>query len=206
MLPIPLDQAPQCGQSIAVPTHGHGNFSISCSTTIAASPVDCLKTVLNISEYPTWNTFCPRAVIEEVPATCSPVVSSVPELKTMSQLKNYLYTGVKFQFEVLMQEGQPTRKTALEVSILEKFNQDGKTGYRVAWKMRGMPYFLLRAERMQVFIRSTEENVTEYFCWETFGGVLSYFMTPQLKSQLEDGFGRWMNGLKAKASRMAKDL
>lgn len=124
----------------------------------------------------------------------------------MSQLKNYLYTGVKFQFEVLMQEGQPTRKTALEVSILEKFNQDGKTGYRVAWKMRGMPYFLLRAERMQVFIQSTEENVTEYFCWETFGGVLSYFMTPQLKSQLEDGFGRWMNGLKAKASRIAKHL
>lgn len=69
-----------------------------------------------------------------------------------------------------------------------------------------MPHFLLRAERMQVFIQSTEENVTEYFCWETFGGVLSYFMTPQLKSQLEDSFSRWMNGLKAKASRIAKHL
>lgn len=96
-----------------------------------------------------------------------------------------------------MEQGKPTNVTRLQVTLLEEFENDGKAGLRVAWKLRGSPWFLLRAERVQEFIEADGGSSTEYYCWETFGGILGYAMPYLVGSKLQDGFGRWMESLKA---------
>lgn len=197
--PVPLNQAPTSGPSIAAPHHGHGVMSVSCSTTMAAPPLRCLEAVLDTADYPKWNTFCPRAIIDDAPppaAEPDDAGSVEPELGEIAKRPHFLHHGVKFQFEVLMEQGKPTNRTALQVSVLEKFQRDGRTGYRVAWTMRGMPYYVLHAERVQEFVQTPDGRGTEYYCFETFGGVMAYLMRRMVGSKLEDGFGRWMNSLK----------
>ncbi|KAM5341961.1 hypothetical protein ACJ41O_014992 [Fusarium nematophilum] len=194
--PLPLHQAPRFGPSMVVPTLGHGAVSLSCSTIIAAEPVKCLEAVLNMAAYPSWNTFCPSVRIQHAPPPASSMLGTIPEIKEMVQKPGYAYTGVKFEFQVIMQQGKAPTSTKLQVSVLEKFQRNGRSGYRVAWTLRDSPYYFLRAERVQEFLETDDGSGTEYYCWETFGGVMGYGIRHLVGSQLEDGFGRWTDSLK----------
>ncbi|KAI1841321.1 hypothetical protein JX265_007919 [Neoarthrinium moseri] len=193
---IAPDQQAKCVSPINVPTHGAtGVFSVACSTAISASPIACLENVLNLAGYPSWNTFIPRASITEAPST----VQLDPDLQRFAEAPQHAYPGVKMRFEAVMTPGKAPTSTDLEVTVLEPIVKEGCKGYRVAWKMLGMPHFLLHTERVQEFVQETNSDgsvETQYYCWETFGGLLAYLMKYTLGGQLEDGFNRWMNGLK----------
>lgn len=195
--PVPPNQPPQCGPSIATPAHGHGAFSVSCSTTIAASPFACLEAVLKTADYPRWNTFCPRATIDAAPPVADAGLAAIPEVASLlANGEGHLYPGVDFQFEVIMKPGGGSRQTLLHVSLLEALERDGRKGYRVAWTMRGAPHYVLRAERVQEFVATEDGQGTEYSCYETFGGAVAYLMRYMVGSQVADGFKRWQDGLK----------
>ncbi|KAI8633622.1 hypothetical protein F5Y19DRAFT_470863 [Xylariaceae sp. FL1651] len=207
---LPKDEA-KCVAPIPVPTHGPGGvFSVACSTTIAAPPLACLEKVLDLSGYPEWNTFIPKASVASAAPTPTGEDSLAPELQTLAARPGYAAPGAKLRFDAVMSPGASPRKVDIEVTFLEAFEVSSggdagkkRRGYRVAWKATGMPHFLLHSERVQEFVEgattsssadgSVETTTTEYACWETFGGVLGYVLP---RAQLEDGFMRWMSGLK----------
>ncbi|KAH6695272.1 hypothetical protein F5X68DRAFT_198179 [Plectosphaerella plurivora] len=193
--PVPPNQPPQCGPSIATPAHGHGAFTVSCSSVIAAPPLACLETVLKTGDYPQWNTFCPNVTIDAAPPVAEAGLDSIPEVAALASRESHLYPGVDFQFEVIMKPGGGSRQTLLHVSLLEAIERDGKKGYRIAWTMRGAPHYVLRAERVQEFVASEDGRSTEYCCYETFGGAVAYPMRYLVGSQVAEGFGRWQDGL-----------
>jgi hypothetical protein len=75
----------------------------------------------------------------------------------------------------------------------------GRKGWRVAWKTRGMPGMLLRSERVQDFLGTEDGHETDYVCWETFYGLLAPIVRLAVGAKLENGFGAWMDDLKARA-------
>ncbi|KAL1856940.1 hypothetical protein VTK73DRAFT_8174 [Phialemonium thermophilum] len=121
------------------------------------------------------------------------------------------------------------RATSLEVSILEAITADqddggdrNKTqrrsdsetvlgdrkrktgikrgkGWRVAWKTRGMPGWMLCSERVQEFWEADDGSGTEYVCWETFYGMLAPVVRWAVGEKLKRGFGAWSEDLKKRA-------
>jgi hypothetical protein len=205
---LPKDAA-KCVPPIAVPTHGPGGvFSVACSTTISAPALSCVEKVLDFPSYEKWNTFVPSAsVIEPAPAAAPAQGREGNEEDddahddpfAKQRRGSGVAPGAKIRFNVVMTPGSSNgpRAVDLEVTVLETFAGEGNgKGYRVAWKVMGLPRFLLRSERVQEFVEhlTTEGKVeTRYRCWETFGGALGYVLP---KSQLEDGFTRWTDSLK----------
>ncbi|KAL6407308.1 hypothetical protein AUP68_10138 [Ilyonectria robusta] len=169
---------------------------------MSAIPLKCLETVLNTAEYPSWNTSWPRVTITHLPSP-EGVNLEAAELQRVVGLPGYLYAGIKMTSEVHKTpgDGSPTM-AKLEVSVMEKFEKAGRTGYRVAWKGVGIPFFLFHMERVQEFVETEIEGkvVTEYYCWETFGGLLSYAVRWLMGKQLEAGFMRILGQLPAQTS------
>ncbi|KAI0182892.1 hypothetical protein EV127DRAFT_448490 [Xylaria flabelliformis] len=191
---LPKDEA-KVVAPIPVPTYGPGgNFTVACSTTIAGPALSCLEKVLDLSSYGTWNTFVPSASLTTPGTTDELPVTS--ELRDIASRPGYVAPGAKVRFNAVMIPGGASRAVDLEVTFLEKFDDNGKVGYRVVWKALGIPHFLLHSERVQEFVEDVAKDgraVTRYACWETFGGVLGYVLP---KAQIESGFQRWMDGLK----------
>lgn len=110
-----------------------------------------------------------------------------------------MYTGVKAVFAAYPDpDGEPTMSDD-EVTVLERFERDGRTGYRIAWKYCTLPWTVLHAERTQEFIESKLEDgrvVTEYGSWITFGGLFAPVLRMMHSQGVCDGFSRWMSGLK----------
>ncbi|KAK3396444.1 hypothetical protein B0T20DRAFT_417777 [Sordaria brevicollis] len=53
------------------PTHGQpgsGTFTIACSAHIKASPRTCLEVLLKAAEYPAWNRYCRKCIIDGQPS------------------------------------------------------------------------------------------------------------------------------------------
>ncbi|KAL2208539.1 hypothetical protein CC79DRAFT_1331706 [Sarocladium strictum] len=197
--PVPLNQEPTVGSSIATPDNGHGVFTVSCSTLINASPQKCLEIVLDGPKYPDWNNFCTKVTIDHVPTATESKWDAPPELKHLLTQEGALFPDVDFHFDCVMKVGDAPRKVSLRVTRLEAITQDGRKGYRVAWTMPGGRSLMMRAERVQEFVATEDGLRTEYCCYETFGGVLSYPARYFVSGQVADGFGRWMDGLKKKA-------
>lgn len=208
MVQIPPNQRAKSSEALPVPTHGSGGiFSVSCSTTIAAPALTCLGLILDTTTYPSWNSFCPRVVIDHAP---SPDAAKLDEsLAKFATRPEHLYPGVQMRFEAhLDANSASSTMVKLEVSFLERFERDGRTGYRVAWKVRGLPHFVQNGERVQEFVEGPAGEdgsvVTEYVCWETFGGLVSRLIPSSIVTQVEGGFNRWMDGLKGAAEEAAK--
>lgn len=99
---------------------------------------------------------------------------------------------------------QPKGKTSpvLQVTHLEQFERKGRVGVRLAWRIRGkIASLLTRSERVQEFIPTEDPNVTEYTCWETYYSILASTMKNLYQKQLEDGYGRTMDGMKQYAEK-----
>ena len=90
-------------------------------------------------------------------------------------------------------DGKKSRSEAIKISFLEPL-AEGK-GWRVAWIPLGMPGFVHRTERVQEFVDDGNGG-TEYYCWETFHGLLAPVTRMVVGAKLEKGFDAWMGGLK----------
>ncbi|KAL0469061.1 hypothetical protein QR685DRAFT_529633 [Neurospora intermedia] len=69
--PIPLDMAATGSlRPFPTPTHGQpgaSSFTIACSAHIKATPRTCLEVLLKASEYPIWNRYCRKCIIDAQP-------------------------------------------------------------------------------------------------------------------------------------------
>ncbi|KAI4604316.1 hypothetical protein KJ359_000451 [Pestalotiopsis sp. 9143b] len=202
---IPQDQAPAFVAGIPTPTLGDGGSGTAVfSTSIAASPARCMDIVLNPATYPSWNKWVPRVVVTSGPSP-SPAPSALPEsLAHMAaatggqQQPQFLLPRTKFYFEVHMNpDSASSRRTDLEVTLLEEFERSGRKGLRVGWKTQGDPWYL-KAERVQEFLEDGAGGCL-YTNYETFFGPLTFAVKTFVGKQLMAGLTLWMDGLKAAA-------
>lgn len=185
---------------IATPTHGSGgSLSVACSGRIAAPPETCLAVLLNTAQYVQWNRFVPRVtILKEAPA--SPAAPAAGP--------GFLALGTEMEFEVHMdladKAGRSTQKARVVVSALDRVEEDGRKGWRVAWRTApgGLLPFALWTERIQDLMDDGEGG-TLYVCWETFYGLLTPVVRFVIGKQLEGGFAAWMGGLREQAEKKA---
>lgn len=178
---------------IPVPSYPTGGlFAILSEITIDSSPSDTLDALLDLASYPKWNTFVPRATIISTPSS-----SSTNELDTRLQV------GTAVNFDVYMKgPGTTRRDTPILVTIVEELN-DGRNGYRVAWKALGYSAWVLRSERVQEIV-DLSSGKTQYKTWETFGGPLAYVLRALYKEDLILRFRDWSNDLKGYVEGLGK--
>ncbi|KAH8907441.1 hypothetical protein BR93DRAFT_958106 [Coniochaeta sp. PMI_546] len=87
-----------------------------------------------------------------------------------------------------------------------------KDRLRVAWAFSGegggtWPLWVLRAERVHEFHRvelGDGRTVTDYLCWETFGGLLTPVLRVVVGTKVQNGFDAWMNGMKWAAEEIER--
>ncbi|PKS13212.1 hypothetical protein jhhlp_000558 [Lomentospora prolificans] len=190
-LHTPAQILPSC---LATPTYGPGgSMTVACSTVLPKSPERCLATMLQTSAWPLWNKFCPRVTIQR----SSAAVNFPPSVGKLLQGRNdVISAGSEVTFEVHMDlDEKVTVNQPIFVTHLEEFERGGKKGLRVAWRAGGaIPGLMLRSERVQEFIES-EEGGCEYYCWETFYGMIVSVLRWSVGSKLQGGFAAWMDGL-----------
>lgn len=184
---------------LPTPAHGPGgSFTIACSTTISATPAACITAVLKPSTWTQWNTFIPRATITEYPSS-SPSIPAGLDLRSDVETEEVLVPGTLVAFDVHMNlDEKVTNNPSILVSRLEELDGE-KKGFRVAWTAEGFPSFLLRSERVQEFVEVEGDEggvACEYFCWETFYGLLAPVVRLSVGGKLVPAFGAWMSGLK----------
>lgn len=196
--------------TIPTPSYGPGgSFTVACSTTISASPAICLAALLKPSTWPQWNTFCPRATITDPPSSPPALPKSLADLEAPVAAKEFLVPGTQVTFDVHMNlDDKLTNRQPINVTRLEHLvdfdlgagSAGGRRkGLRVAWGAGGFPGFLLRSERVQEFVEVEREDgsaVCEYFCWETFYGLLAPVVRLSVGGKLVVAFGAWMDGFK----------
>lgn len=177
---------------IPVPSYPAGGvFTILASTTIRASPSEIFNAILDLDSYSKWNTFVPRATV--ISTTSS----------TSNESDTRLQVGTALKFDVYM-KGPGTGRTESDelVTIIEELN-DGRSGYRVAWKALGWSTWSLRAERVQEIV-DLGSGETQYKTWETFGGPLAYVIRGLYREDLISRFLDCSNGLKLYVEGLAK--
>ncbi|SMR49295.1 unnamed protein product [Zymoseptoria tritici ST99CH_1E4] len=180
-------------------------FSIYASTTISASAASVLETVLNVSSYPQWNTFIPKASI-----TSQPADSDSPDDHSHMQV------GSIMTFHAVMNSSKPQSATetslqVTDISTPEKkstyisqetldsepaYTADLDKVYRVCWKSYGgFASRGLRSERFhEIIVKS--ENECEVRTWEVMGGALANVVKWMYHKTLQQKFRLWVDDLK----------
>lgn len=202
--PSPFPELPANTQSailqttLPTPTHGPGgSFTLACSTSISTTPAACVTAVLKPATWPQWNTFVPRATITEYPSS-PPSIPAGLDLQPDVETEDVLVPETLVNFDVHMNlDAKVTNQQSILVTRLEELDGERK-GFRVAWKAEGFPSFLLRSERVQEFVEIEGQGAVacEYFCWETFYGLLAPVVRLSVGTKLVSAFGAWMGGLK----------
>ncbi|KAH8678899.1 hypothetical protein BGZ60DRAFT_428718 [Tricladium varicosporioides] len=73
----------------------------------------------------------------------------------------------------------------------------GRKGFRIAWKSSGWSHWQLHSERVMEFLEKGSDGMeTEYFCWETFGGMLGPVVKRTVGHTLVDRFGDYAADVK----------
>ena len=200
---------------------------MACRARISAPPSRCLAVVLDAASYPLWSRFCRSCAVVE---GGGPPGEMLLALGSRFVFDVHMDLDEEAGEGDAGGGGVTGRATPLEVSVLEAVGggegdgggaatrgrgEEGtgrgggggsggeRRGWRVAWKTRGMPSFVLRSERVQEFLEAAEDgNATDYVCWETFYGLLAPVVRLAVGPKLERGFGAWMDDLKARAETL----
>lgn len=215
---IAVEQRPQLsGPALKTPSYPHENGTISmvCATTIEAPLETVTALLLDARTYSTWNRFCPAVTVTHQPSSTAPLpacVRNTPELEDIENLHTTLRDGTVFTMHIDFYPGNTPKKRkttpSLQVSALEQFERDGKTGVRLAWRIKGrVATFLAKSERVQEFVQTKTpdgRDVVEYACWETYYGMLATSMKNNYETELKVGYSAWMDGLKVHAEKLAE--
>lgn len=195
------NQPTQLGPPLPVPYHELGflsSHSISHSLHVAATPLECLEKLIDTNTWIAWNPLTPRAVLTATPSITDETTNA-PELRELITRPGCLYRGVRFTADVHMflDPAKRTNTADEECLAVERFEtEDGRKGYRVVWRYIGMPWSLTHGERVHEFIESKEGHDTEYIGWETFGGIISFFMKYAMSGVMVHGFEKWNDGFR----------
>jgi len=100
----------------------------------------------------------------------------------------------------LIEGRKRSRTQGMIVTHLEPILEEGKKGYRIAWKGSGWAHWQLHSERVMEFVEvelGEGEMGTEFSCWETFGGILGPVVKAVAGEQLVERFGDYQRDVKA---------
>ncbi|KAF8850930.1 hypothetical protein BDZ45DRAFT_679498 [Acephala macrosclerotiorum] len=185
---------------IPVPTHGPGgHFTVISKTIISAAPTEVLSLIRDTNTWSSWNTFCPSCVITKTPKDLECTDVNVPTEK-----EGWLDLGSEATIDVFMEgdgliEGRKRSRTqGVCITRLVRIEEEGRRGYRIAWKGTGWSHWQLRSERVMEMVEVEGEGgmKTDYVCWETFGGMLGPMIKMVVGSQLVDRFGDYSRDLR----------
>ncbi len=183
------------------------------SAHIAAPASLVFSIVRDISSYPNWNTFCPRATIHSQPPNIS------------SDAQQILHKDTSFIFHVVMDASKPNsvtdtklrvtdmstppeQSTYVPKEILENdgsFERHQGRVYRVAWTGEGK--FMTRGLKSERWHEIVElgENECRVKTWECQGGMLARAVKYYYKDVLQRKFEEWCQELKTEAERRVRE-
>ncbi|KAL2042187.1 hypothetical protein N7G274_005375 [Stereocaulon virgatum] len=186
---------------------------IHASTTVAAPASLVWSTLRDLSDFPTWNTFCPSATIHSQPKDAA------------ESEANLLHLDTSFTFNVIMDASKPSKITPTQLRVTDFSTPDAQSGYipadvlkvdgtyeadlgkvyRIAWSTEGG--FVARGLRSERFheIIVLGENQCEVRTWECQGGVLARAVKYYYKDTLMKKFAEWCEDLKRESERRAQN-
>lgn len=211
---------------------GIGAFTVTCASRINASPETCLQVCRDTAKYAEWNAFVPWVTIASQPSGPSdPAEDAVLKVGTKFIFHANMNVGqtapqpppakesLTATDELVVRRLGPVDEAVAEDrdanAVAERvFAEHGMAGaegrksrLRISWGFSGskMPSWVLRSERVQEFHRvelGSGEVVTDYLCWETFGGLLSQVVKLSVGGKVQIGINTWGEGLKTAAEAM----
>jgi hypothetical protein len=194
---------PSEGLTTIIVPRDHAIVTTSYSSRVSAPASLVFDVVCNIADYPSWNTFIPRASIHSQP-------EGVP---SDSQI---LVKDTSLTFYAVMDSKKPNKEspTQLRVTdmstpskqtdyvprdILDKdstFTSDLGSVYRISWGVEGG--FVARGLKTERFheVIVLGENECEVRTWECQGGILARTVKWFFDKTLDEKFKDWCDGLK----------
>jgi hypothetical protein len=191
-------------ESVILPTHA----SIAIN-----APASLVWTILtNMSNYPDWNSFCPKVTIRSQPEG---VDSSDPNL----------HLGTSFVFHVVMDSKKPKSYTDTQLRVLDISTPDQPSSYipqttldsepalasdlsklyRISWTTEGG--FVargLKSERFHEIIVVSEDSCSVR-TWECQGGSLARAVKWMYQDTLKQKFKDWCEDLKRESEKQFQE-
>ena len=190
-------------------------LSVHGSAHIAAPASLVWQILLDTSEYPRWNTFCPRVTMHSQPQS----------VDKSEKDKHLLRKDTSFTFHVVMDSSKPSKVTDTKLRVTDvstpkepsdyvhqtladqsdeekAYTLDLQKVYRISWTTEGG--FVargLKSERFHEVIDFGEDGC-EVRTWENQGGVLARAVKYYYKDVLMRKFQEWCTELKAEAERL----
>jgi Polyketide cyclase / dehydrase and lipid transport len=181
----------------------------SASTTISAPASLVWSVLLDTSQYPNWNSFCPRVTIHSQPPN---VDKTDPNLRLNTSLT----------FHVVMDNAKPGKVTDTQLRVTDISTPEAPSGYipqdvldgeeayssdlgkiyRIAWTTEGS--FVargLKTERFHEIIPLGDGRECEVRTWECQGGILARAVKFYFKDVLKRKFAEWCEDLKRESER-----
>ena len=205
-----VDWPPHTGLSTLIVSRENTILPIFARTRISAPAAVIWSVLRDVSKYPSWNSFCPSAIIHSQPEHVS---------ETESKL---LHLNTSFTFNVVMNAAKPDKTTPTQLRVTDistpeiksayisqdvldndaSFESDLGRLYRIAWTTEGG--FVargLRSERFHEIISLGEGEGCEVRTWECQGGVLARAVKYYYKDVLKIKFEEWCADLKREVER-----
>jgi hypothetical protein len=203
----PNQWPPASGLTTKIVPRTSAILQLSHSKIIHAPASLVFSALLNVSEYPKWNTWVPSVRIDSQP----------PSTTTSGEEGNdgVLRTGTAMTFHVIMDSLKPQSITNTGLKVMDistpqapstylslellndpTFTSDLSVLYRVSWTGHGGAYALgMKLERFhEVIVRG--EGECEVRTWEVMGGMLSRVVKLMYEKTLEEKLGLWCADLK----------
>lgn len=159
-------------------------FTVTVTATVKAQPQAILDALLDVSTWPQWNNFVPRASLADLPKD--------------SENAQRLRPGVLFVEHVDMAgRGRSTIvKMKLLMTSCDEIAGADRRGFKVVWLGKGYPSWALRTERVHEIYQTDEGEDTTYHVFETFSGPLAFLVKLCVGRTLVKRFAQWNGELK----------
>ncbi|KAF2153963.1 hypothetical protein K461DRAFT_119521 [Myriangium duriaei CBS 260.36] len=170
---------------IPTPLIPKGKWSVVSADQIHARAEVIYDAIVNTSTWPDWSTFVPLVNITSQP----------PDVDPGSKL---MVNGTDMTFTVHMSASFKTKSAERGGPVPPRPNAGDAPGtrYHVGWEGKGIPTWLLHAQRINEIITTADPNVCEYKTWETFDGLLVPMLKMTNGKNLETMFVTWTKDLK----------
>lgn len=170
---------------IATPYWGAQNgsaFTVRAISIVKAQPQPILDALLDVSKWPDWNRFVPRAT-----------------LSGDSKHETQLQPDILFTEHVDMAgRGRSTIvRMRLLMTTLDELDETKRRGFKVVWLGKGYPSWALRSERVHKIYQTEGNEQSIYDVYETFSGPLAWAVKFFVGKSLLKRFGQWNEELKS---------
>ena len=163
-----------------------------------------LSLIRDTNTWPKWNSFCPACSISPKKPKGSGDGDGGAEGESEHEMRSgkegWLEQGSVASIDVFMNgDGlvkgrRKSREQGVIVTAIHALD-DGRVGYRIAWKSTGWSHWQMHSERVMEFVDDGNGG-TEYACWETFGGILASVIKATYGGTLVERFGDYARDMR----------